>query len=48
MAQSQLRLKRPRDALKSLKRALKIQPRHATLPESIRMLETEIESGGKR
>ncbi len=48
MAQSQVRLKRPQDALKSLKRALKIQPHHATLPESIRMLEAEIESDGKR
>jgi tetratricopeptide (TPR) repeat protein len=44
MAQSQIRLNRPQDALKSLRRALKIQPHHATLRESI----AEIESDGPR
>jgi tetratricopeptide (TPR) repeat protein len=48
MAQSQVRLRRPIEALRSLKRALKIQPHHATLRESIRMLETEINSDGQR
>jgi tetratricopeptide (TPR) repeat protein len=48
MAQSQVRLNRPEDALKSLHRALKIQPHHATLRESIRILEAEIESDGPR
>ncbi len=48
MAQSQVRLNRPQDALKSLRRALKIQPHHATLRESIRILEAEIESDGPR
>ena len=48
MAQCQVRLKRPQDALKSLRRALKIQPHHASLRESIRILEAEIESDGPR
>jgi tetratricopeptide (TPR) repeat protein len=48
MAQSQVRLNRPQDALKSLRRALKIQPHHATLRESIRILEAGIESDGPR
>jgi tetratricopeptide (TPR) repeat protein len=48
MAQSQVRLNRPQDALKSLRRALKIQPHHATLRDSIRILEAELESDGPR
>jgi tetratricopeptide (TPR) repeat protein len=48
MAQSQVRLNRPQDALKSLRRALKLQPHHATLRESIRILEAGIESDGPR
>ena len=48
MAQSQVRLNRPQDALKSLRRAFKIQPHHASLRESIRILEAEIESDGPR
>jgi tetratricopeptide (TPR) repeat protein len=48
MAQSQDSLNRPQDALKSLRRALKIQPHHPTLRKSIRILETEIESDGPR
>ena len=48
MAQSQRRLRRPQDALKSLKRGLKIQPHHPSLREFIRMLETEINSDGQR
>ena len=48
MAQSQIRLRRPQDALKSLKRAIKIQPHHPALRESVRMLETELNSDGQR
>ncbi len=48
MAECQLRLKRPHDALKSLRRALKLQPYHNSLRETIRILETEIEPGGSR
>ncbi len=48
MAQSQVQLRRPQDALKSLKRGLKIQPHHPPLREFIRMLETEINSDGQR
>jgi tetratricopeptide (TPR) repeat protein len=48
MAQSQVRLNRPRDALISLHRAMKIQPHNTTLRESIRILEAEIKSDGPR
>jgi len=48
MAECQLRLKRHRDALETLRRALKLQPYHASLRETIRLLETEIEPGGLR
>jgi tetratricopeptide (TPR) repeat protein len=48
MAECQDRLKRPQDRLKSLRRALKIQPHHTSLRESIRILEAEIESDGPR
>jgi tetratricopeptide (TPR) repeat protein len=44
MAQSQRMLNRPQDALKSLRRALKLQPHRASVRESIRTLEAEIES----
>jgi hypothetical protein len=44
MAQSQVRLNRPKDALKSLRRALKLQPHRTSLRETIRILEAEIES----
>jgi tetratricopeptide (TPR) repeat protein len=48
MAECQLRLKRPHDALKTLRRALKLQPYHTSLRENIRILETEIEPDGSR
>jgi tetratricopeptide (TPR) repeat protein len=48
MAQSQVRLNRPQDALKSLRRALKLQPHRDSVRESIRILEAEIESDGPR
>jgi tetratricopeptide (TPR) repeat protein len=44
MAQSQVRLNRPQDALKSLRRALKLQPHRTSLRETIRIIETQIES----
>jgi tetratricopeptide (TPR) repeat protein len=48
MAQCLLRLRRPQDALKTLRRALKLQPHHSSLRDSIRILEMEIESDGPR
>jgi tetratricopeptide (TPR) repeat protein len=48
MAQCLLRLGRPQDALKTLRRALKLQPHHNALRDSIRILEAEIESDGPR
>jgi tetratricopeptide (TPR) repeat protein len=48
MAQCQLRLKRPHDALKTLRRALKLQPHQTALRETIKALEAEIESDGAR
>jgi tetratricopeptide (TPR) repeat protein len=48
MAQSQVRLNRPQDALKSLRRALKLQPHRTSLRETIRILEAQIESDGPR
>ncbi len=48
MAQCLMGLKRPQDALKTLRRALKLQPHHASLRETIRILEMEIESDGPR
>jgi len=48
MAQCQLQLKRPHDALKSLRRALKLQPYHTSLRETIGILESEIEPDGSR
>jgi tetratricopeptide (TPR) repeat protein len=44
LAQCQLSLNRPRDALKSLRRALKVRPHDSGLRESIQELETQIES----
>jgi tetratricopeptide (TPR) repeat protein len=44
MAQSQRSLNRPQDALKSLRRALKLQPHRTSVREFIRILEAEIES----
>ncbi|HKI21326.1 MAG TPA: tetratricopeptide repeat protein, partial [Isosphaeraceae bacterium] len=48
MAGCQFELKRPHDALKTLRRALKLQPYHTSLRETIRVLETEIEPDGSR
>jgi tetratricopeptide (TPR) repeat protein len=48
MAESQKMLNRPQDALKSLKRALKLQPHRAKLREIIRILEAEIETDEPR
>jgi tetratricopeptide (TPR) repeat protein len=48
MAECLLRLRRPQDALKMLRRALKLQPYHNSLREAIRILETQIESDGAR
>jgi len=48
MAGCQLELKRPHDALKTLRRALKLQPYNTSLRESIRVLESDIEPDGSR
>jgi len=48
MAECLLRLRRPHDALKMMRRALKLQPYHNSLREAIRILETEIDSDGGR
>jgi tetratricopeptide (TPR) repeat protein len=46
MAQCQLQLDRPRDALKSLRRALSLQPYRTSLRDDIKLLELQIESDG--
>ena len=48
LAKCQLGLNRPREALKSLCRALKLRPHNSVLRESIHELETQIESEGPR
>jgi tetratricopeptide (TPR) repeat protein len=48
LAKCQLGLNRPCDALKSLRRALKLRPHNSALRESIRELEAQIESDGPR
>jgi tetratricopeptide (TPR) repeat protein len=48
MAGCQLELKRPHDALKTLRRGLKLQPYHDSLRDAIRLLETEIGPDGSR
>jgi tetratricopeptide (TPR) repeat protein len=48
LAKCQLSLNRPRDALKSLRRALKLRPHNTALGTSIHELETHIESDGGR
>jgi tetratricopeptide (TPR) repeat protein len=48
MAGCQLELKRPRDALQSLRRALELQPYHSSLRETIRALELQVEPDGPR
>lgn len=46
MAECQRQLNRPREALKALRRAFKLQPYHATLREEIRRLEAQLGSDG--
>jgi tetratricopeptide (TPR) repeat protein len=48
LAKCQLSLNRPREALKSLRRAFKLRPHNAALGNSIHELETQIESDGGR
>jgi tetratricopeptide (TPR) repeat protein len=48
LAKCQLSLNRPRDALKSLRRALKLRPHNSALRESIQEIETQIETDGPR
>jgi tetratricopeptide (TPR) repeat protein len=48
LAKCQLGLNRPRDALQSLRRALKLRPHNTALRASIRELEMQIESDGPR
>ena len=48
LAKCQLGLNRPRDALKSLCRALKLRPHNSALRESIHELETQIDPEGSR
>jgi tetratricopeptide (TPR) repeat protein len=48
MAQCQLQLNRPREALKTMRRALKLQPYHSTLRDDIKLLETQLGSEGSR
>jgi tetratricopeptide (TPR) repeat protein len=48
MAECQIQLKRPHDALNTMRRALKLQPHHTALRKRIRNLEAEIEQDGPR
>lgn len=48
LAQCQLNLDQPREALKTLRRGLKLQPYSEALGESVRALETRLESDGPR
>ncbi len=48
MAECQRQLKRPQDALKTMRRALKLQPHRTALREIIRILEAEIEPDSPR
>jgi tetratricopeptide (TPR) repeat protein len=48
LAKCQLHLKRPRDALKSLRRALRLRPHNTALRETIQQLEMQIENDGTR
>jgi tetratricopeptide (TPR) repeat protein len=48
LAQCQMQLNRPADALKTLRRALKLQPYSDALRETIKSLEVRIESHGSR
>jgi tetratricopeptide (TPR) repeat protein len=48
LAQCQLQLNQPREALRSLQRALKLQPHSQAIRENIQVLEAQIESDGSR
>lgn len=48
LAQCQMRLDQPREALKTLRRSLKLQPHSQALSDDIRMLEAGLESDGPR
>jgi tetratricopeptide (TPR) repeat protein len=48
MAECHRMLNRPQDALKSMRRALKLQPHRDSLRERIKILEAQIESDGPR
>ena len=48
LAQCQLELGQPREALKTLRRGLKLQPHSEGLNEHVRMLEARLESDGPR
>jgi len=48
LAQCQLSLDQPREALKTLRRGLKLQPHSEGLNEHVRMLEARLESDGPR
>ncbi len=48
LAQCQMQLDQPREALKTLRRSLKLQPHSAALSDNIRTLEAGLESDGPR
>jgi tetratricopeptide (TPR) repeat protein len=48
MAECQLELSRPRDALQTMRRALKLQPYRNSLRQRIRILEAEVQSDAAR
>lgn len=48
LAQCQIQLDQPREALKTLRRSLKLQPHSQALSESIKALEAGLESDGSR
>lgn len=48
LAQCQLNMDQPREALKTLRRGLKLQPHSEGLNEHVRMLEARLESDGHR
>lgn len=48
LAQCQLELDQPREALKTLRRGLKIQPHSEALNDHVRLLEARLESDGPR
>ena len=48
LAQCQIQLDQPREALKTLRRSLKLQPHSQALSDNIRALEAGLESDGPR